>query len=153
VNNPESDTQHDAEVQQEAEERIGDALREAAVNGTAELRRKTTRDAFATRLFLVVGIGMLVVAVVFAYVTLKAVRDTQHAAIEINRQTRACVTPGTVCYERTQQQNQALITAVVAGVIGGINESSLYYSYCTARPGPQTLHDIKACANRLLHPN
>jgi hypothetical protein len=145
VNKPESESA--------PENTTAEALREAAVNGTAELSRKTTRDAFATRLFLVVGIGMLAVAVVFAYTTLKAVRDTQHAAIEINRQTRACVTPGTVCYERTLQQNQALTTAVIAGVIGGINESSLYYSYCAARPGPQTLHSIKTCANKLLHPN
>jgi hypothetical protein len=151
VNKPEDDTS-DVEVAREAESRIGDALREAAVNGDTELSRKTTRDAFATRLFAVVAIGALIISTVSNYSTLRAVRDTQHAAIEINRQTRACVTPGTVCYERTVQQNQALTTAVIAGVIGGINESSLYYSYCAARPGPPTLHDIKACANRLLHP-
>jgi hypothetical protein len=152
VNNPESDTS-DAEVQHETESRIGDALREAAVNGSVELRRKTTRDAFATRLFLVVGVGMLVVAVVFAYATLRTLKDNQRTMVEFQLQTRACVTPGTACYLQTQQQNQALITAVVAGVVGGINESSLYYSYCAARPGPPTLHDIKACANRLLHPH
>jgi hypothetical protein len=152
VNNPEPDTK-DAEVQHETESRIGDALREAAVNGSTELRRKTTRDAFATRLFLVVGIGMLVVAVAFLFAGVGALKDNQHTMASISRQTRACVTPGTACYLQAQQQNKALITAIVAGVVGGINESSLYYSYCASRPGSPTLHEIKTCANRLLHPN
>jgi hypothetical protein len=144
VNNPEPEPT--------PENTSAEALREAAVNGTAELSRKTTRDAFATRLFLVVVAGLLIVAVIFAYTTLKAVRATQHAAFSLQQQTRACVTPGTSCYEQAQRQNQALITAVVAGVVGGINESSLYYSYCAAKVGPH-LHELKACANRHLHPH
>jgi hypothetical protein len=144
VNNPETEPT--------PENTSAEALREAAVNGSMELRRKTTRDAFATRLFLVIVAGSLIIGALFAYKTLRAVRATQHSAYSIQQQTRACVTPGTACYRQTQQQNKALITAIVAGVVGGINESSLYYSYCAARPGPPTLHDIKTCANRLLHP-
>jgi hypothetical protein len=152
VNNPEPNTQ-DAEVQHETESRIGDALREAAVNGSTELRRKTTRDAFATRLFAIVAIGALIVVIVEAYLLLNTLQDNQKTIASIQRQTRACVTPGTACSDAKLKQDQALITAVVAGVIGGVNESSLYYSYCASRPGSPTLHEIKTCANRLLHPN
>jgi hypothetical protein len=151
VNNLEDDTE-DVEVKRETEHRIGDALREAAENGSTELSRKTTRDAFAVRLFVIVAIGSLIAAVVFGYTTLRAVRDTQHAAILINRQTRACVTPGTICYERTVAQDKARTAAIVAAVIGGTNESALYYAYCADRPGHQSLDKIRACAAMLLHP-
>jgi hypothetical protein len=144
VNNPEPESA--------PENTTAEALREAAVNGDAELRRKTTRDAFATRLFLVVVAGSLIVSTVSNYYSLKAVRATQHSAYSMQQQTRACVTPGTPCSDAKLKQDQALITAVVAGVVGGVNESSLYYSYCAAKYGPH-LHELTACANRHLHPN
>jgi hypothetical protein len=144
VNNPESDTS-DAEVQAEAESRIGDALREAAVNGDAELARKTTRDAFATRLFLVVGVGALVAAVVLLYITLRAVRATQD-------QTADCVTPGSKCYTQRVEQDKAQTTAIVAGVIGGVNEVSIYAAWCANKPGYQTIAEIQKCVTDKIHP-
>jgi hypothetical protein len=144
VNNPESDTS-DAEVQAETESRIGDALREAAVNGDAELARKTTRDAFATRLFLVVGVGALVAAVVLLYITLRAVRATQD-------QTADCVTPGSKCYTQRVEQDKAQTTAIVAGVIGGVNEVSIYAAWCANKPGYQTIAEIQKCVTDKIHP-
>jgi hypothetical protein len=135
-----------------AENTTAEALREAAVNGTAELSRKTTRDAFASRLFVIVSIATVIIVVIFGYSTLKAVRDTQHAAIAINRQTRACVTPGTLCFDQAVEADKARTAAIVAAVIGGTNESALYYAYCADRPGHQSLNKIRACAARLLHP-
>jgi preprotein translocase subunit SecG len=139
VNEPELGTE--AEV----ESRIGDALRDAAINGDAELARKTTRDAFATRLFLVVGVGMLVIAVVFAYITLRAVRATQN-------QTADCVTPGSKCYTQRVEQDKAQTTAIVAGVIGGVNEVSIYAAWCANKPGYQTIAEIQKCVTDKIHP-
>jgi hypothetical protein len=144
VNNPESDTS-DAEVQAETESRIGDALRDAAINGDAELAKKTTRDAFATRLFLVVGVGMLIAAVVLLYITLRAVRATQD-------QTADCVTPGSPCYTQRVEQDKAQTTAIVAAVIGGVNEVSIYSAWCADKPGPQTIAQIQRCVTDKIHP-
>jgi hypothetical protein len=139
VNKPELETE--AEV----ESRIGDALRDAAINGDAELARKTTRDAFATRLFLVVGVGALVAAVVLLYITLRAVRATQD-------QTADCVTPGSPCYTQRVEQDKAQTTAIVAGVIGGVNEVSIYAAWCANKPGYQTIAEIQKCVTDKIHP-
>jgi hypothetical protein len=139
VNEPELGTE--AEV----ESRIGDALRDAAINGDAELARKTTRDAFATRLFLVVGVGMLIAAVVLLYITLRAVRATQD-------QTADCVTPGSPCYTQRVEQDKAQTTAIVAGVIGGVNEVSIYAAWCANKPGYQTIAEIQKCVTDKIHP-
>jgi hypothetical protein len=144
VNNPESDTQ-DAEVQAETESRIGDALRDAAINGDAELARKTTRDAFATRLFLVVGVGALVAAVVLLYIGVTALRANQEA-------TKSCVTPGSPCYTQRVEQDKAQTTAIVAGVIGGVNEVSIYAAWCANKPGYQTIAEIQRCVTDKIHP-
>lgn len=129
----------------EVESRIGDALRDAAINGDAELARKTTRDAFATRLFLVVGVGMLIAAVVLLYITLRAVRATQD-------QTADCVTPGSPCYTQRVEQDKAQTTAIVAGVIGGVNEVSIYAAWCANKPGYQTIAEIQKCVTDKIHP-
>jgi hypothetical protein len=127
------------------ENTTAEALREAAVNGDAELAKKTTRDAFATRLFAVVGVGMLVIAVVFAYITLRAVRATQN-------QTADCVTPGSKCYTQRVEQDKAQTTAIVAGVIGGVNEVSIYAAWCANKPGYQTIAEIQKCVTDKIHP-
>jgi hypothetical protein len=142
----------DAEVQAETESRIGDALREAAVNGSTELRRKTTRDAFATRLFLVVGVGAMVIAVVLLFAGVGALKDNQHTMASIQRQTRACVTPGTACYTQRVAQDKAQTTAIVAAVIGGVNEVSIYSAWCADKPGPQTIAQIQRCVTDKIHP-
>jgi hypothetical protein len=139
VNEPELGTE--AEV----ESRIGDALRDAAINGDAELARKTTRVAFANRLFAVVGIGALIVAVVFGYTILRAVQANQD-------ETKSCVTPGSPCYTQRVEQDKAQTTAIVAGVIGGVNEVSIYAAWCANKPGYQTIAEIQKCVTDKIHP-
>jgi hypothetical protein len=139
VNKPELETE--AEV----ESRIGDALRDAAINGDAELARKTTRVAFANRLFAVVGIGALIIAVVFGYTILRAVQANQD-------QTADCVTPGSPCYTQRVEQDKAQTTAIVAGVIGGVNEVSIYAAWCANKPGYQTIAEIQECVTNKIHP-
>jgi hypothetical protein len=126
-----------------------DRLEEAEAAAQADERRRITRYSFVGRLAVIAAVVMVFGIFGGGYLLLNALKDTQATMVAIQRQTRACVTPGTACSDAKLKQDQATIAAI----IGGTNEFSLYAAYCADRPGHQSLDKIRACAAKLFHPN
>jgi hypothetical protein len=126
-----------------------DELQENEAAAQADEGRRAVRSSFMIRLAGLVAVVVVIGLFVGGYVVLNALRDTQATMVAIQRQTRACVTPGTACSDQKLKQDQATIAAI----IGGTNEFSLYAAYCADRPGHQSLDKIRACAAKLFHPN
>jgi hypothetical protein len=126
-----------------------DALEEAEAAAKADEGRRAVRYSFISRVAVLVAIIVVVGIFGGGYLLLNALRDTQATMVAIQRQTRACVTPGTACSDAKLKQDQATIAAIT----GGTNEFALYAAYCADRPGHQSLDKIRSCAAALFHPN
>jgi hypothetical protein len=130
-----------------------DELEQTEAAAKASEGRRASRYSFVGRLSVLVAIIVVVGLFGGFYVVLNTLRDTQTTMVAIQRQTRACVTPGTACSDAKLKQDQATIAAIV----GGTNEFALYGAYCANRlptavvRSPDGLDKIRACVTRLLN--
>jgi hypothetical protein len=128
-----------------------DALEKAEAAAKADEGRRAARSSFMARLAGIVAVAAVIGIFGGGYLLLNTMQDTQATMVAIQRQTRACVTPGTACYQERVKQDTAQTTAIVAGVIGGTNEVSIWAAWCATRATNEAAYT--GCVTRHLHPH